>query len=41
MIGDEKKLLILFGSRATGHARADSDWDVVVVYRCVQRGHLT
>lgn len=24
-------LLILFGSRATGHARADSDWDVAVV----------
>lgn len=24
-------LLILFGSRATGHARADSDWDVAAV----------
>ena len=24
-------LLILFGSRATGHARANSDWDVAVV----------
>lgn len=23
--------MILFGSRATGHARADSDWDVAVV----------
>ena len=31
MIGEEKKLLILFGSRATGHARANSDWDVAVV----------
>lgn len=31
MIGDGKKLLILFGSRATDHARADSDWDVAVV----------
>lgn len=31
MVGDGKKLLILFGSRATGHARADSDWDVAVV----------
>lgn len=24
-------LLILFGSRVTGHARLDSDWDVAVV----------
>lgn len=24
-------LMILFGSRATGHARADSDWDVAVL----------
>ncbi len=24
-------MLILFGSRATGHARANSDWDVAVV----------
>lgn len=24
-------LLILFGSRATGHSRSDSDWDVAVV----------
>lgn len=31
MTGDEKMLLILFGSRATGHARAGSDWDVAVV----------
>ena len=31
MTGDTKTLLILFGSRATGHARADSDWDVAVV----------
>lgn len=27
----DQPLLILFGSRATGHARPDSDWDVAVV----------
>lgn len=31
MISDKKMLLILFGSRATGHSRPDSDWDVAVV----------
>jgi predicted nucleotidyltransferase len=29
--GDRLKNVILFGSRARGDARADSDWDVAVV----------
>lgn len=31
MQDNTKTLVILFGSRATGHSRADSDWDVAMV----------
>jgi predicted nucleotidyltransferase len=31
--GERLERLILFGSRARGDARADSDWDVAVVLR--------